>query len=111
MNDYINAAFARMDLQQIREFLLGDTRYKSLDKRTYRERLEQTHAPIYKRITDCYADATERTKAENELADALNAQQQVYMEMGMKAGARLIYQLLLSDSPTLPRSQDSEHNE
>lgn len=97
--DYITASFKRMELPQIREFLLGDARYKNLNNKPYKDRLEQTHAPIYKRITENCQDSSERTDAENELADALNVQREVYMEIGMKAGARLIYQLLLSDSP------------
>ena len=99
MYDYITASFKRMELPQIREFLLGDSMYRKLDNTPYKVRLEQTHAPIYKRITENYKSSSERTVAENELADALNAQKEVYMEIGMKAGARMIYHLLLSDSP------------
>jgi hypothetical protein len=110
MYDYINAAFVRMDLQNVREFLLGDKICESPNNASYRERLEEPHAILYKRITDVYAhDSHERTKAETELADALNAQMEVYMEMGMKAGARLIYQLLLSDSPAPIKTHESSH--
>ena len=35
MGKYITDTFARMDLQQIREFLLGDTNYKIPDSNAY----------------------------------------------------------------------------
>jgi hypothetical protein len=105
MNDYIAATFAKMDLQKICGFLLDDTSESTSDDTPYKVKLEQTHAPIYKRVTDIYKDASERTDAEDELADALNAQRDVYLEIGMKAGARLIYALLLTDSPMPPQLQ------
>ena len=62
MRTYITAMFERMNLQQIREFLLTGTHQ------------------------DTSAD---------DIAE-------VHLEIGMKAGARLIYQLLLTDNPPAP---------
>jgi len=51
-----------------------------------------------------YTNRNERETATSELANALIAYSDVYMELGMKAGARLVYQLLLTDD--YPVSQE-----
>jgi hypothetical protein len=43
------------------------------------------------------SDARELTKATDEISKAISTFQEVYMEIGMKAGARLLYQLMVED--------------
>ena len=57
-------------------------------------------APIYKRLERTYPDETELDNAVADLSQALTVHDDVYMELGMKAGARLLYQLLLTDDQT-----------
>jgi hypothetical protein len=98
MKDYFSDIFARMDLKQVREFLLYATAETDEEDLPYGERIKQGGDPIYNRIENLYADnTTERDKAASDLSQALAAHDAVYMEIGMKAGARLIYQLLLCD--------------
>jgi hypothetical protein len=95
--DYIKDTFTRMDLRKLRSFLLYGSEDFSEDVTSYRETLNQRCDPIYKRLEGIYPDSKEFDSASADLSDALTAYQNVYMELGMKAGAQLLYQLLLSD--------------
>jgi phage-related protein len=86
-----------MDMNQIRNFLLsGVDEYDGVEL-PYKEMLNTECDPIQNRLDNVYQDTAEREQAHSELSQALTAYQIVYMELGMKAGARLIHQLLLSD--------------
>ena len=99
--EYIGKIFSRMDLQQIREFLLYGAEEHGAESEDFHARLKNGSDPIYNRLINLYPESnTERDEAANDLSQALAAHDAVYMEMGMKAGARLIYQLLLSDNPS-----------
>lgn len=95
--DYIKEAFARMNLQQLRSFLLYGTDDFSDETKPYRDKLKDDSAPIHKRLESLYPDESELDKAVADLSQALTAYECVYMDLGMKAGARLLYQLLLTD--------------
>ena len=96
MRDYIADTFARMDLQEIREFFLTGKNPSQLDTESYDARLRKGYEPIYNRL-ESYTDKLERENAITELATAFCVYSDVYMELGMKAGARLVYQLLLTN--------------
>lgn len=100
MPDYIKETFDRMDLRQIRSFLLYGTDDFAEETHPYREKLKENSKPIYKRLESIYPDETELDKAAADLSQALTAYEYVYRELGMKAGARLLHQLLfLDDQP------------
>ncbi len=105
--DYIKNTFARMDLQQIRQFLLYEVEEMEIDNRPYKDRIKFGCDPIYNRLNSTYHDQSERDKAAADLSQALSTYESVYMELGMKAGARLIYQLLLTDDQ-LPTDGDNK---
>ena len=104
MKDCFADTFARMDLQEVREFFLTGNNPSAPKTEPYNTRLRNGTDPIYKRLENDYADRNERETATSELANALIAYSDVYMEIGMKAGARLVYQLLLTDD--CPASQE-----
>jgi hypothetical protein len=98
---YIRDIFARMDLRRIREFLLygSDNSDIGIEPQTYDERLKDGSNPIFKRLDVIYADNTaERDSIASDISHALAVHDDVYMEIGMKAGARLVYQLLLDNA-------------
>ena len=108
MGNYITDTFARMDLQQIREFLLNGTElFIGVDDEPYDIRLKRESDPIYNRLESLYSDRIEMDKAAADLSRALTAYAEIYMEIGMKAGARLVHQLLFEDNPT-PSIQAAE---
>ncbi|MDL2231981.1 hypothetical protein LJC63_00175 [Ruminococcaceae bacterium OttesenSCG-928-L11] len=102
--DYIKEAFARMNLQQAISFLLYGSDDYPEETHPYRETLKQGSDPIYKRLESIYPDGIELDRAAADLSMALTAYEYVYMELGMKAGARLVHQLLCVDDqfPTPP---------
>ena len=95
--DYKESIFERIDLQQIRAFLLYGAENNGVEKRTYREKLKTESSPIYKRLKDIYEDKNELDKAVADLSQALTAYEEVYTEIGMKFGARIVLQLLQTD--------------
>lgn len=97
--DYISKVFERMNIQQIRYFLLYGAEEATIDNRPYTVRLKSGSEPINKRLASLYPDKKELDNANDDLSKALTAYEKVYMELGMKAGARLAYQLLFSDDP------------
>ena len=58
-SEYVNKFFARMDLRQIREFLLYGTEDSSIETESYHVGLKQGSDPIYNRliIWECLRDS------------------------------------------------------
>lgn len=96
--NYMNDMFQRMNLHQIRSFLLCGVGDLTAEMESYRDTLKAGCEPIHKHLEILCTDSAEREKADAELSQALAAYEGVYMELGMKAGARLVWQLLLSDN-------------
>lgn len=97
MNDYIKDTFGRMNLHQFRSFILYGTDDFAEEVQPYRDKLKKDCDPIYKRLDSLYPNDTERDEAAADLSQALTAYEYVYMELGMKAGARMLHQLLLTN--------------
>ena len=96
--DHIAKTFARMDIEKlVRFFIFGEESKTKHSSDSYEERLDKASEPIYNRIYSLYPHAKDSTEPCNELSHALSTFQDVYMEIGMKAGARLLYQLMIED--------------
>jgi len=92
---YISDTFKRMSTYQIINFLLYGN--ETDEEPPYKDALKKSCDPIYKRLEILYPNKTERDKAAADFSHALTTYECVYMDLGMKAGARLIHQLLLTD--------------
>lgn len=99
--NYINEAFERMNLQQLISFFLFGTDDFTEETHPYKTTLKKKCDPIYKRLDTIYPDGEERDTAAADLSLALSAYERVYMEIGMKAGARLLHQLLYEDDQSI----------
>jgi len=97
MSDFTKDIFARMDLQQIRAFLTYGTEEYSPTSEPYHIRIKTGSDPIYKQVKNLHLSEEQREEASSNLARALSSYQDVYMEIGMIAGARIIYQLLVAE--------------
>lgn len=95
--DYIKEAFTRMNLRQLQHFLLYGTDDFEHERLPYSEWLKKESDPIHKRLELLYPISEEMDEAAADLAQALTAFEEVYMEIGMKAGARLLFHLLVED--------------
>lgn len=91
---YISEIFERLDLQQIREFLLHGTEEMNVSTDTYLKRLksaEQIAAATLHNRFPCEKDYEQVT---DDIYTMVTATQDVYMEIGMQCGAALAMQLL-----------------
>lgn len=90
----IQKVFKRANLHQLRAFLLTGSESTEIQEETYSERLRQECAPIYNRLENMYVEPKELDQAMSDLSQAFTAYEEVYVEIGMKAGARLTTELL-----------------
>ena len=97
MSDHITKTFARMDIEKLSNFFLYGEEAKTQQNTSYSERLEKASEPVYSRLDSLYPSAKELTEPANEVSHALSTYSEIYMEIGMKAGARLLYQLMMED--------------
>ena len=100
MGNNIEKIYERADLQQIRHFLLtGGSLRSDKDMRDYNTRLENDSENIINRFKRIYKDGEkeEFDDAVNDFAEAAASYQDVFFELGMKIGARLLFQLLFQD--------------
>ena len=97
MRNHIKEAIERTNLQDIREFLLYGVEECKHSNETFEIRLREGSNAIYERLGSLYPDEKEHAEATDDLNKALSTYESTFMEIGMKAGARLIYQLLLKD--------------
>ena len=94
---YIKEALTRTNLQDIREFLLHGAEACIHRNESYEAWLKKECDPIYNRLETLYPTEDSREQASADLSQALSAYQSVYTELGMKIGAKLVYQLLVSE--------------
>lgn len=88
----------RADLQQLRALLLEGIELDAKDTRSYEERLQQEERPIYHLLEQTFTDEGALDSAVEKLSGALLANECVYMELGMRAGARVLFELLLGEA-------------
>lgn len=98
MRDFFDSILKSSDLQSIRASLTDEQRYNDEDK-TYSEKLQKEAEPMLKRLEETYSDSTERDVAYTEIVNVITAHEDTYFEMGMKCGARMLYQLLIENQP------------
>ena len=94
--NYIHEIFTRADIQQIREFLLHGTEETSLDPRPYKERIDSAHKAFTARLHRDYPDEKDFEEVTEPIYHYVNAIEEVYMEIGLQAGAILAAQTALN---------------
>ena len=91
---YIDEIFERLDIRQIREFLLNGVECVEVNMKTYEQRIDDAEKPAFDMIEKKFADEAERDEATNRIYRYATETQDVYMEIGMRCGAVLAMQLL-----------------
>ena len=104
-SEYINEIFARMNVQQFREFVIYGQDSERIDTAPYHDRLKKNSDPIYALLNNLNLESAEHDKFADALSQALASHCSVYMEIGMKTGARLIHQLLILDDGGVAHEQ------
>ena len=86
----------RTHIQQLGSFLLEGMELDSWQKedgRSYEQRLHEEEGPIWKLLEKTFSE-NEIDDAAEKLSRALVVNQNLYLELGLKAGARLVLELL-----------------
>ena len=94
----VNEIYDRINLQHIREFIHHGGTEAEISGFSYEERINIGEHSIIDRLKAVYPDKTVYNQVENELRTAFYTYEDVYMEIGMKVGARLVLELLKGDS-------------
>lgn len=101
MSNYTEQPFNRADLQVIRGLLINDIGDENnIDKRSYKQKIDEDSAPMRRYLESTYPDGEKRDAVFMDISKAITAYQEVYFEIGMKCGARLLYQLLFERQPS-----------
>ena len=91
MNE-ISAIFRRADIRQIRSFLLYGTEEVHTDPRPYAERIESACWAVSDRLRADYPDEEALEAVLQPIYGYASAVEEVYMEIGLQAGAMLAAQ-------------------
>ena len=97
MEIVIKEIFERADMKQIREFILGKGIIAENYYGTYQERLDRDSEDILYTLKRCLKEEDQLNEAMQELHEAFFAYRDVFTEIGMKVGARLLFQLLYEE--------------
>ena len=92
--DHLNNILERADLRQIRAFLLHGVEGLENEANSSAQRLREESQPIYARLEKLYSGEAALDEAIADLARALAAYEETYLELGVKVGARLARELL-----------------
>mgnify|MGYP001099631451 CR=1 FL=1 len=96
--DHFTQMQKRAHLQQLCSFLLDgvdlDNWQEGEDNRSYEQRIQDEEHPIWELLEQTFLDRESLDEAVNKLNDALVVNQRVYMEIGVKAGAVVMFELL-----------------
>lgn len=96
---FIKEYLSRADLQEIRTYIQGAEGTGKIDTRTYKQRLEDGRKPLLDFLKGLYSDSWEYENQTSAIvADALGTYEDVYLEVGIKIGARIAYQLFCEDN-------------
>ncbi|MCQ5130994.1 hypothetical protein NE562_15115 [Butyricicoccus faecihominis] len=96
MLDYIEQTFNRANLQVVRGLLINDIGdLNSIDKRRYKQKIDEDSAPMWRYLETTYPDRAKLDAVFMDISKAITAYQDVYFEIGLKCGARLLHQLLM----------------
>ncbi|MPM44405.1 hypothetical protein SDC9_91083 [bioreactor metagenome] len=92
--NFITRVFERADIQQIREFLLNGVECVELDKRSYKERIDEELQSAMEIITKKFPEMDEYEKITEKMFAYSGMIENVYMEVGLQCGMMLAMQML-----------------
>jgi len=91
--NYIDDIFTRLDIQQIREFLLHGVEEIDVDPKSCKERIDEKQEPVIEFIRGKFPDEDECESITSKICEYAGTCEKVYMEIGMQCGAVLAMQL------------------
>jgi len=100
---HVDEALKRTHIQHIREFIFYGLEATKIDNAAHKDRLRNSTSSMYSRLQKLYPDKDEQEDAINDFNHALSVYSDVYIEIGIRIGAKLLHELLLSN--TAPESK------
>ena len=91
---YISEIFDRLELQQIREFLINGLECTEISAKTCEERLKEAEKLLFKTIQEKLPPVDEYNQITGDIHDYAKVIRDIYMEIGMQCGAVLMMKLL-----------------
>lgn len=88
--NYFDNIMKRANILELRAFLLGGAELQKVDSRSYEERLDSAYELLGKH----YTFSEGYSEDDDEVIEALALFQDVYTEIGMRAGAKIALELL-----------------
>lgn len=92
--NYTSEIFERLNLQHIREFLVGGAECIDISNKSYEDRIEESHNETIKPIETKFSDKDEGEAVLNDIYNHIATVEAVHMEIGMQCGAALAILLL-----------------
>jgi len=81
MTNCIEQTFSRADLQVIRGLLLNGVGDESdIDKRTYKQRVDEDSAPVFRYLESTYPDGEKRDAVFEDISQAITAYQEYILK-------------------------------
>lgn len=104
----------RAHIQQLQSFFIDgsdlDNWYEDEDGRPYGQRIQEEERPICELLEQTFSDGKELDEAMDKLSAALEVNRHVYMEIGIRAGAILLFDLLRENPDgSCTRKKDREN--
>ncbi|WP_040196036.1 hypothetical protein [Candidatus Soleaferrea massiliensis] len=88
----------RVDLQMLREFILTGGYCMALETDSYELRIRKAECELDRILSVYFSNPESRNTFDNQISNVFNTYQEVYFELGMKTGAKLLSQLLFRQS-------------
>ena len=93
-SNYYDKILEKGNIHSLRNFILSDFDSADIEKRSYQERIKPKEKLAYEMIIEYFPDYKEQERLHNYLDEAIDANKEVYLEVGIKLGARFAIQLL-----------------
>ena len=97
--NYIDEIFTRLNIQQLREFLMHGGECAEISHDTYRQRIKSAWEPLTGILKKNFPEFEEYEKMTSEIFAYTAVTENVYMEIGIQCGAMLVMQLFMRPCP------------
>lgn len=91
--DYISEIYQRLNIPNIREFLLHGIEATYIDKRSYKVRIDSARQKMLNTLHNNYPDIIKNDKVMDCIYNYASVMEDVYMEIGLQSGAILTSQV------------------
>lgn len=92
--DYFEQIFTRLNVQQIREFLMYGSECIETDPKGYKLRHDEARKPISDLLHQKFPEREDYDEVAGEMMDYVSVCQDIYMEIGLQCGFVIAIKML-----------------